>query len=165
MTHTTFYFDNNGTNFNTNNSFHKSTDYSAILDNIIATNIKETNPYLKDYTDTKSKSFIDNIIAASKPCYIDCSKKTDDFIKAANFLKNYSLKKYKKMPFTLGKTYKLIDGTPIIFYKDEIQIGLDLYSYSEFGDTLFLKKMTPKTKKLIIDIYNAGGADIEININ
>lgn len=165
MTHTTFYFGNNSKNFN-NSTFHTtSTDYSAMLDNIIATNIKDTNPWLSGYTDTKSKSFIDSIIAASKPCYTDCSKKADDFIKAANFLKNYSHKKYKKLPFALGKTYKLIDGTPIIFYKDEIQIGLDLYTYSEFGDTLFLKKMTPATKKLIIDIYNAGNTDIEININ
>lgn len=161
MTHTTFYFDNN-----TNNSFcTKSTNYSKILDDIIATNIADTNPWLKEYTDTKSKGFIDSIIAASKPSYIDCSKKADDFIKAANFLKNYSTKKYKKLPFKLGTLYKLSDGTPIMFFKDEIQIGLDLYTYEEFGNTLFLNKMTPKTKKIIIDIYNAGNSDITININ
>lgn len=161
MKTTTFYFDNNSNNtFRTNNA-----NYSTLLDNIIATNIKDTNPWLSNYTDTKSKSFIDAIIADSKPCFIDCSTKADDFIKAANFLKNYTPKKYKKLPFILGKTYKLTDGTPIIFYKDEIQIGLDLYSYSDFGDTLFLKKLTPAKKKIIISIYNAGGADINININ
>lgn len=162
MKTTTFYFNNNNNHstFQTNN-----TNYSALLDSIIATNIKDTNPYLSNFTDTKSKDFIDGIIAASKPSCIGCTFNTDEFTKAANFLKNYSPKKYKKLPFILGKTYKLIDGTPIIFYSDEIQIGLDLYSYSDFGNTLFLKKLTPAKKNLIISIYNAGGADINININ
>jgi hypothetical protein len=107
-------------------------------------------------------SLIDNnpiIITGSK------LKADDDFIKAANFLANY--KNYKKiynLPYILGKMYKLSDGTPIIFYDDEIQIGFDTYSYNDFGNIKFLNNLTSTTKDIIINIYTSNAGKIKINI-
>lgn len=152
MTHTTFRINNNNnaTTFNSDYSFHKSSDYSKALDAIIAANIKASNPYLNGYSCCN--------ILKSEPI-------TDEFTSAANFLANYDKKKTKKIPFIIGKIYKLSNGTPIIFYDDEIQIGFDLFSYSSFGDKLFLKKMNPAAKKLIIKIFTSGSDNISININ
>lgn len=148
---TTFKFDNNSNN---NNTFlGKSPNYSEILDSIIATNIMDTNTYLKK---TKEDSFIDAIIADSKKknnCTISSLLKEDDYLtKAANYLAKYK-KPNPKFNFTTGKIYKLIDGTPIAFYDDEIQIGLDLYSYSDFNNIIFLKKLPSATKKIIINLF------------
>lgn len=163
MKHTTFYISNNSNN-SSNSFLTDNTNYSKILDDIIATNIKKSNPYLN--TIENNDDFYSKILKASN-CSANCCSclKNDEFIKAANFLANYKKNKtIKKLPFIFGKTYKLIDGTPIIFYDDEIQIGFDLYSYSNFGDTLFLKSLTPTTKKLIINIFTTGTSNININI-
>lgn len=152
-------------NTTSNNSF-CGTDYSKILDNIIAANIIETNPYLFNYN-KKENDLIGNLIKdAKKNCTIfDCSylKGKSDFAKAADFLANYKKKKYTTIPFTIGKTYKLNDGTPICFYDDEIQIGYDIYSYSNFGDIKFLNSLPSNKKNIIINIYNAGNITININ--
>ena len=60
--------------------------------------------------------------------------------------------------------YTLSDGTPIIFYDDEIQIGFDTYKYSNFNNISFLNSLTPKTKNTIINIYIKGNANININL-
>ena len=154
-------------NTSNNNTF-LGTNYSKILDNIIATNIKDTNPYLgKTYN--KDYDEISAIIADSKKKHsfgLDCSLlgENDKFLKAANFIANYGKTTYKTLPFIYGKTYKLIDGTPICFYDDEIQIGMDLYSYDSFSNTAFLKTLSAPTKKIIINILNAGNKNITINI-
>lgn len=166
MTHTTFHIIEKT---NKQNTFCESTDYSKILDNLIATNIAECNPYLN--ATTPKKDFISLMMkdsAKKHGCSINtgCYLKMDpEFIKAANALAEYSKKKAsKKLPFILGKTYKLIDGTPIIFYNDEIQIGFDLFSYDDFKNITFLKGLPSSTKKQIINIYTSG-ANINININ
>ena len=145
-----------------NNTFcGKSTNYSKILDDIIATDIIEKNSYLKPYLGTTSNDFIDCMMkeSAKKNCGIcingfalkdDSSKLID----AANFLANYKKKKDIASKFIFGKTYKLMDGTPIIFYDDEIQIGFDLYSYDDFKDITFLKLLPKTTKSAIISIIN-----------
>ena len=161
MTTTTFKIDN--TSKNTCPFY--SANYSTILDNIIASNIKATNKYLYNYgTDD---DFIGAMMkdSAKKHCNLCCGclNKNDEFLKAANFLANYK-KSSKKLPFIFGKTYKLANGIPIIFYDDEIQIGLDLYSYSDFSNIGFLKTISEPTKKIIINILNAGNSDIKINI-
>lgn len=166
MKKTTFYFTNTNS-INNNFSTKSHADYSKILDDLIADNIKASNPYLNISSDNSykpSKEFIDMMLEDIKPGISNCSKEADDFIKAANFLKNYSTKKCKKMPFILGKTYKLSNGSLITFYEDEIQIDMDLYSYNQFGDTLFLKKLTPETKKTILSIYTKGADTININL-
>lgn len=155
-----------GTNNNTKYSF-LTPNYSAILDNIIATNIKETNPYLNG--SYKENNEIAAIIADSKKkhglnLFGGYLNENDKFLKAANFIANYGKTTYKTLPFIYGKTYKLIDGTPICFYDDEIQIGMDLYSYDSFSNTAFLKTLSAPTKKIIINILNAGNKNITINI-
>ena len=165
MKHMYFSIKNNTT---TTTPSYDNTDYSTILDNIIASNIKKSNTYLNNLSSyesiTKSLNEMDTN-KKSTNILCGCLLKSDAFTKASNFLANYGKKKNAKLPFIFGKIYKLTDGTPIIFYDDEIQIGFDLYSYSSFGDTLFLKSLTPATKKTIINIYTAGSTNINISIN
>ena len=52
----------------------------------------------------------------------------------------------------LGKIYRLENGLPVIFYNDEIQIGTDIYSYSDFSDYNFISSLSPEIKKTIINI-------------
>ena len=155
-------------NTSNNNGSFLGTNYSKILDNLITTNIKDTNPYLgKTYN--KDYDEISAIIADSKKkhsysLFNGLLNENDEFLKAANFIANYGKTTYKTLPFKYNKTYKLIDGTPICFYDDEIQIGMDLYSYSDFSNTTFLKALSAPTKKIIINILNAGNKNITINI-
>ena len=156
---TTFTFSKK--NNNTNNSFrfnNSSSNYSKIIDNGILADLIKKNSYLFKTTQKKNED-ADFFLANLGKTY------SDDILKAANFLANYK-KYYKKytLPYTLGKMYTLTDGTPIVFYDDEIQIGFDIYKYADFSDTFFLSNLTPKKKQIIIDIYTTGGIDININL-
>lgn len=164
-----FYTKNNSNSTNNSSIFlnNKSTDYSEILDNIITADIIKKNSYLFDDTydpiiDALNKNtYTSPIILTSSNLKFD-----DKYIKATKFLANY--KKYNKkynLPYILGKMYKLSDGTPIIFYDDEIQIGFDTFKYSDFDDFSFLNNLTAKTKKTIINIYTFGTGNIEINLH
>jgi hypothetical protein len=137
--------------------FNNSTNYSKILDDIILTDIIKKNDYLfKKATD----DYLDDIIINAKPTYDN-----DTFTKATYFLTNYNkLKKTYTIPFKLNTTYTLADGTPIIFYDDEIQIGFDIYKYNMFSDYSFLNALNNKTKDIIINIYTNGAKNIKINI-
>lgn len=154
--------------FTLNNNTNKSTfpitgttNYSKILDDIIATDIISKNSYLKKYTSagTTDDDFIDCMMKDSAKknhsIFIKGFALKDDnkFIDAANFLANYKKNKILSK-FIIGETYKLSDGTPIIFYDDEIQIGFDLYTYDDFKDIIFLKKLSTTAKNIIINIYN-----------
>ena len=157
---------NNGFTFPSNNC---DTDYSKILDNIIAADVINKNKYLFDTEiPTLSDADLFTSLIDEKPIILNGSnlKNDNEFIKAANFLANY--KTYKKtynIPYILGKMYKLVDGTPIIFYDDEIQIGFDVFKYSDFGSIDFINAITPSAKKTIIDIYtNAKNLTININL-
>ena len=149
-------------NNNTNNTSFPNTNYSKILDDLIATDLIKKNGYLKNYTTagTIDDDFIDCMMKDSAKkhsgIFIDSIALKDDnkFIKAANFLANYKKKADIASKFIFGKTYKLTDGTPIIFYDDEIQIGFDLYTYDDFKDIIFLKKLPTTAKNIIINIYN-----------
>lgn len=156
-------------NFTTKNnstfSFHNN-DSSKTLDNIIFTDIIKKNSYLfddeKDYNANLFTSLIDD-----NPMIITGGtlKADDKFIKAATFLANYKKnKKTYNIPYILGKMYKLGDGTPIIFYDDEIQIGFDTYAYSNFNSIKFLNGLTTTTKNIIINIFTSGLGNIKINI-
>lgn len=140
-------------------SFQKSSskpNYSKILDDIIIADVIDKNDYLfKAAKKADSAIIFDALIG----------KSTNKFDNAVHFLANY--KKFKKnysIPYTYGKMYKLSDGTPIVFYEDEVQIGFDSYKYDDFSDTLFLSNLTSNKKKIIIDIYTNGAANIDINI-
>ena len=129
-------------------------NYSEILDDIILADVIDKNKYLF----TSGTTYI--------PLTSSTLKGDDKFIKAANFLANYKKNKsyFKNIPFKLNKTYKLSNGTPIIFYDDEIQIGFDIYKYSDFSNLSFLNGITDNTKNIIINIYTTGSANIDINI-
>ena len=137
-----FYTGNNKNNNIINNG---STNYSSILDDIIVSDVIKKNSYLfNSYND-----YLDDLLT-SKPLKDD----NLEFIKATKFLANYK-KNYYKLPkkYIYGKMYTLSDGTPIVFYDDEIQIGFDTYKYTDFGDTILLNTLPSKTKKIIINIY------------
>lgn len=137
-----FYTGNKNNNNIINNG---STNYSSILDDIIVSDVIKKNSYLfNSYND-----YLDDLLT-SKPLKDD----NLEFIKAAKFLANYK-KNYYKLPkkYIYGKMYTLSDGTPIVFYDDEIQIGFDTYKYTDFGDTILLNTLPSKTKKIIINIY------------
>lgn len=125
----------------------KSTNYSKILDDIIYDNVVKKNSYL--FTGMNKSRYIGDV--------------TYDFLKAAEFLANYKEPK-NKLHFIIGRTYYLPDNTPIIFYDDEIQIGFDVFKYSDFGSIDFINAITPSAKKTIIDIYT-NAKDLTININ
>ena len=160
MKKTIYTFNNNTSNNNFPGT--TTTNYSKILDDLIATNIINKNSYLNKYTTpgTTYDDFIDCMMKDSAKKHtsiiIDSIALKDDnkFIKAANFLANYKKKADIASKFIFGKTYKLTDGTPIIFYDDEIQIGFDLYTYDDFKDIIFLKKLPTTAKNIIINIYN-----------
>lgn len=142
--------------FKTNNnintfSFPESTNYSKILDDFIANNIKENNKYLTDAIIKHDLGINTNTVVIGSS------------LKAANFLANYAKFNKRSIPFKFGKVYKLANGTPIIFYDDEIQIGFDLYSYADFANFNFINSLSENTKKAIIEIY-ADGYKIEIKL-
>ena len=127
----------------------KSTNYSKILDDIIYDNVIKKNSYL--FTGMKKSRYIGDV--------------DSDFLKAAEFLANYKEPKNKLYDFIIGRTDYLSDNTPIIFYDDEIQIGFDVFKYSDFTSTDFISAIAPKMKNTIIDIYtNARNLTININL-
>jgi hypothetical protein len=151
---------NNGTTFLYNNKLHYEPNYSKIIDDIILADIKKKNSYLYDSLNTTETIY--------KPIsfnYSTLKEETPSFLDAIKFLTNYKkCKKISNIPFAFGKMYTLSDGTPIVFYDDEIQIGFDIYKYSDFTDLSFLNGLTDNTKKTIINIYAAAGTKININL-
>ena len=152
----TFGKKNNGNKF-----FHTSSkpNYSKVIDDIILADLIDKNSYL--FNNNTKNDYLDDLILNAKP-----TKYNDTLLDAATkFLANY--KKPKKsyiLPFKLNTIYTLTDGTPIIFFDDEIQIGHDSYSYSDFANTSFINSLAPSKKKIIIDIFTKGGEDINITL-
>ena len=143
---------------NNNNTFFHNTNTIKSIDDIIYDSLIEKNNYL--FKKTYKPSFDDTIIINSSNL-----KDDNDFIKATKFLANYNTYKKKyKLPFIFGKMYTLSDGTPIVFYDDEIQIGFDIYKYSDFSDISFLSNIKTSKKDIIINIYNTSNLNININI-
>lgn len=154
---TTYTFGKN--NNNSTKFFHTSSkpNYSKILDDIIAADIIKKNSYL--FNTTKNED-ADYFMSKTYP-YTNNSKLNN----AINFLANY--KKYSKtynLPYIIGKCYTLADGTPIVFYENNIQIGYDFYDYDDFLSTSFLNSLSSNKKKIIIDIYAGAGTNITINL-
>ena len=159
----TFTFGKTNNNIKSNYSFlgkTGSTNYSKILDDIILADLIKKNSYLFDKTKKESADIFlgntsDDIILTGTP----------KLYNAAKFITNYKTytKKYK-LPYILGKMYTLSDGTPIVFYDDEIQIGFDVYKYTDFSNLSFLNTLNTDTKNIIINIYTNGAANIKINL-
>lgn len=157
---TTFTFGKINNKKNNTFQFNNSTNYSKIIDAGIAADIIKKNGYLFN---NLADAYLDDILINAKP-----TKKPSydsDFMKAVNFITNYKkLKNIYTIPFKLNTTYTLSDGTPIIFYDDEVQIGFDVYKYNSFNNYSFLNGLTKKTKDIIINIYASAGTNIDINI-
>lgn len=135
--------DNNIKNTNNGNI------YSQILDDIILSTVKKNNSYLFN-TKKKDDDLIDAMFNELDHTYI--YKRDSLFAEACKILANYGKKKSIMKGIKLGKIYRLENGLPIIFYNDEIQIGTDIYSYSDFSDYDFISSLSPEVKKTIINI-------------
>jgi hypothetical protein len=135
--------DNNIKNTNNGNI------YSQILDDIILSTVKKNNSYLFN-TKKKDDDLIDAMFNELDHTYI--YKRDSLFAEACKILANYGKKKSIMKGIKLGKIYRLDNGLPIIFYNDEIQIGTDIYSYSDFNDYNFISSLSPEIKKTIINI-------------
>ena len=135
--------DNNIKNTNNGNI------YSQILDDIILSTVKKNNSYLFN-TKKKDDDLIDAMFKELDHTYI--YKRDSLFAEACKILANYGKKKSIMKDIKLGKIYRLENGLPIIFYNDEIQIGTDIYSYSDFDDYDFISSLSPEVKKTIINI-------------
>ena len=134
--------DNNIKNTNNGNI------YSQILDDIILSSVKKNNSYL--FNTKKEDDLIDAMFNELDHTYI--YKRDSLFAEACKILANYGKKKSIMKGIKLGKIYRLENGLPIIFYNDEIQIGTDIYSYSDFNDYNFISSLSPEIKKTIINI-------------
>ena len=134
--------DNNIKNTNNGNI------YSQILDDIILSSVKKNNSYL--FNTKKEDDLIDAMFNELDHTYI--YKRDNLFAEACKILANYGKKKSIMKGIKLGKIYRLENGLPIIFYNDEIQIGTDIYSYSDFSDYNFISSLSPEIKKTIINI-------------
>lgn len=135
--------DNNIKNINNGNI------YSQILDDIILSTVKKNNSYLFN-TKKKDDDLIDAMFKELDHTYI--YKRDSLFAEACKILANYGKKKSIMKDIKLGKIYRLENGLPVIFYNDEIQIGTDIYSYSDFNDYDFISSLSPEIKKTIINI-------------
>ena len=136
---------------NKNNNY--GTNYSKILDNIILDSMIKNNSYM--FKSSKKKSdddLIDAMFNDINTYKYKHLKADDDFISACNFLANYNKANTYAIPYKMNTLYRLSDGTPIIFYDDEIQIGTDLYKYDMFSDIDFISSLKPEIKKIIINI-------------
>lgn len=134
-----------------NGSFNNSANASKALDDLIFAGLTKMNPYLKK---TKSDSLLDamfdeagfdtddHIIISNRSSILKDDFDTD-FAKAAKFLASY----------TPNKKYILSDGTPIVFFEDEIQIGYDLIPLYKLSSPKYYTLFTPETKKTIINIF------------
>ena len=161
----TFTFGKTSNNIKSNYSFlanPSSTNYSKILDDIILTDIIDKNQYLFKNLNTKNEDADYFLSKTSGDIILTGGPKLYD---AGKFLTNYKLytKKYK-LPYIIGKCYTLSDGTPIVFYENNIQIGYDFFDYEDFGNISFLNSLAENKKKTIIDIYIKGAKNININI-
>lgn len=156
-----FIFKTNNSNNSTNNNNYsfRTYDYSKILDDLIINNIMDNNQYITDAI------IAHDLPNNGKTFYIKKNNNitSDKFIKAFKFLSNFNNEAPANLPFKFGKLYKLTNGTPIIFYKDEIQIGFDLYSYNDFANIDFINSLNTNTKKTIIEIYT-NSKNIEISL-
>lgn len=135
--------DNNIKNTNNGNI------YSQILDDIILSTVKKNNSYLFN-TKKEDDDLIDAMFNELDHTYT--YKRDSLFANACKILANYGKKKSIMKGIKLGKIYRLENGLPIIFYNDEIQIGTDIYSYSNFSDYNFISSLSPEIKKTIISI-------------
>lgn len=136
--------------------FYKSTDYSKVLDDLIAADIKKNNPWLynDNYTPTKKIKIKINTtptISEDLEKTFIFGKKYNDYSKACKFLSNFS----KFSPFKKNKTYKLSSGDYIEITDDYIHINDEMFFFNLMDDTFFYN-LDDKMKDIICVIYTDG---------
>jgi hypothetical protein len=160
----TFNLNNNPSTFYAPN--YKSTDYSKILDDLIAADIADKNPWLYSTTKkcTTTCPFADNCNKTIKikingainddleTAFIYGNKFTEsDYNKAFNFLANLAY----NCPFKKNTTYKLSNGDYIEITDDYIHINEKMYFFNLMDDNFFYN-LSSKMKKTIATIYIDG---------
>ena len=156
MTKYTFSLKNNPNTFYAPK--YKSTDYSKVLDDLIAADIKEKNPWLYG-NDTITTSGNIKIKINNTDKYYDDLESTFLFggnttIKmndAYNFLLNLA----NDCPFKKNTTYKLSNGDYIEITDDYIHINEKMYFFNLMDDDFFYN-LSKKMKKTIATIYVDG---------
>uniref|UniRef100_A0AAU8B7Y3 Uncharacterized protein n=1 Tax=Dulem virus 42 TaxID=3145760 RepID=A0AAU8B7Y3_9CAUD len=131
-----------------NNKKNPSNNTSKAIDDFIISNLKNTAPYIFGKKKEKTINIDITPKRTTRTINIDITrtpKKTAkptfaEFLNAFNHLMN--IHEEDTYDFLLS------DGTPVKFYGDEVQIGLDLYSIDGLFNTL-----SDDRKKDIIDIY------------
>lgn len=137
--------------------FYKSTDYSKVLDDLIAADIKDKNPWLYNTPNTGTDKIKIKIKVNDKPYSDDLETaflfgdKKYSFNTACNFLAglcNYC-------PFQKNKTYKLSNGDYIMITDDYIHINDEMYFFN-LMDNDFFYNLSNNMKKTIATIYIDG---------
>ena len=158
MTKYTFSLKNNNNNIFSTPSY-KSTDYSKVLDDLIAADIAEKNPWLYGYTSTSSNNpkikitLKNNEPETLEEAFIFGGKKKYNitFNDACKFLAGLSL----NCPFKKNTTYKLSSGDYIEVTDDYIHINDQMYFFNLMDNDFFLN-LGEKMKKTIATIYIDG---------
>lgn len=160
ITKYTFYPKNNSSTMYC--PFYKSTDYSKVLDDLIAADIAEKNPWLNGYNSsstscescplkTKIKIKIkDNSYNDLDNAFI-FGNKGAEFDKACRFLSGLSY----KGPFKKDVKYKLSNGDIIVVSDDYIHINDQIFYY-DLMDNYFFNSLSDNMKKTIATIYVDG---------
>ena len=143
--------------------FYKSTDYSKVLDDLIAADIAEKNPWLYGYKKNNS-TIIDSTPDVKIKIKINDNSSYDElenafifggksysFNKAYNFLTNLAF----KCPFEKNKTLKLSNGDYIMITDDYIHINDQIFYYN-LMDSIFFSNLGESMKKTIATIYIDG---------
>lgn len=161
MTKYTFSLKNNPSTFYTPK--YKSTDYSKVLDDLIAADIKDKNPWLFGSTTTNTCTGCP--LASSCNPKIKINIKTKDPLEdifawgntnysyntAFNFLANLN----NFGPFEKDVKYKLSTGDIITITDDYIHINDQMYFFN-LMDNNFFYNLSANMKKTIATIYIAG---------
>ena len=160
MTKYTFSLKNNPNTFYAPK--YNSTDYSKVLDDLIAADIKEKNPWL--YTTNSTYNTNDNttikikLNGFNKPnddletaFLFGGNNKTYTLTDAFSFLKNLAF----TCPFKKNTTYKLSNGDYIEITDDYIHINEKMYFFNLMDDAFFYN-LSNKMKKTIATIYVDG---------
>ena len=167
MTKYTFSLKNNNNNtFNCPfyNKCNKSVDYSKVLDDLIAADIKEKNPWLYGnttnytYTTDGNNTIKIKLNGFNKPSddletaflFGDKYKTTYTFDDAYKFFTNLAYGPFKK-----NTEYKLSNGDIIEITDDYIHINEKMYFFNLMDD-YFFTNLSKKMKKTIATIYVDG---------
>lgn len=144
--------------------FYKSTDYSKVLDDLIAADIAEKNPWLYGYNNSGTTKCCDCPMKTKIKIKINDNSSYDDlenafifgdkggnYNKACSFISNLCY----KCPFEKNKVIKLSNGDYIMITDDYIHINDQIF-YFNLMDNDFFYNLNNDMKKTIAIIYIDG---------